>query len=63
MCIMCVEIFKNRMTVREARKALVELIDFESDSEKLAHYEKLAKLSDDELIIYANDTATEMGES
>lgn len=51
------------MTVSEARKALVELIDFESDDEKLAHYEKLANLSDDELIGYANDTATEMGES
>jgi len=62
MCIMCVEIFKNRMTVSEARRALVELIDFENDAEKLAHYQKLANLSDDELIDYANDTATELGE-
>ena len=59
---MCVEIFKNRMTVIEARKALIELIDFESDSDKLAHYQKLANLSDDELINYANKTATELGE-
>ena len=62
MCIMCIEVFKNRMTVNEARKALVELIDFESDSDKLAHYQKLANLSDDELINYANETASEMGE-
>ena len=62
MCIMCIEIFKNRMTVSEARRALVELIEFESDSEKLAHFERLANLGDDELINYANVTAEEMGE-
>ncbi len=60
MCIMCVEIFKNRMTVSEARRALVELIDFESDDQKLAHYQKLANLSDDDLVKYANETAEEM---
>ena len=62
MCIMCIEIFKNRMTVTEARRALVELIEFESDAEKLAHYERLANLNDDELINYANITDEEMGE-
>ena len=62
MCIMCVEIFKNRMNVGEARRALVELIEFENDEQKLAHYKKLANLSDDELINYANETAQEMGE-
>lgn len=50
------------MTVPEARKALIELIDFESDADKLAHYQKLANLSDDELVDYANETATELGE-
>ena len=62
MCIMCIEIFKNRMTVKEARKALVELMDFESDEENLSHYRKLDNLGDDELIEYANETALELGE-
>lgn len=62
MCIMCVEIFKNRMTTKEARRALIELIDFELDLDKLAHYQKLANSNDDELINYANKTATELGE-
>ena len=63
MCIMCVEVFKNRMTVKEARRALVELIEFENDEEKLAHYQKLANLSDDDLVEYANETALEMSDS
>ena len=63
MCIMCVEVFKNRMTVKEARRALVELIEFENDEEKLAHYQKLANLGDDELVEYASESALEMGES
>jgi hypothetical protein len=61
MCIMCIEIFKNRMTVPEARRALKELVEFESDSDKLAHYQKLANLDDEGLVKYANDTA-ELGE-
>ena len=60
MCIMCVEIFKNRMTVKEARKALVELVEFESDEEKLAHYKKLEYLDDEKLVEYAKETAREM---
>ena len=60
MCIMCVEIFKNRMTVKEARKALVELVEFENDEEKLAHYKKFKYLDDEKLIEYANETAREM---
>ena len=62
MCIMCVEIFKNRMTVKEARKALVELVEFENDEEKLAHYKKLEYLDDEKLVEYANETALEMKE-
>lgn len=62
MCIMCVEIFRNRMTVPEARRALQELILFEDDDEKLAHYQKLANLGDNELLNYANESAVELGE-
>ena len=60
MCIMCIEIFNERMTVPEARRALRELIDFEVDPDQLAHYQKLANLSDDDLVKYANETADGM---
>ena len=59
MCIMCVEIFKGRMTAGEARRALRELIDFESDTEKLAHYKKLDGMTDNELLEYAQETGAE----
>lgn len=50
MCIMCIEIFKSRMTVEEARKALPELLATTDDAEKLKHYKDLADASDEELL-------------
>ena len=50
MCIMCVEIFKNRMTVREARTALRELVATATKEEDLEHYKELSEASDDELV-------------
>ena len=48
MCIMCVEIFKGRMTIREGRTALTELVATTADEEKLAHYRELERLSDED---------------
>jgi hypothetical protein len=50
MCIMCVQIFKERMTVREARTALRELVATTKDNQELEHYKELSKASDDELV-------------
>ena len=60
MCIMCMEIFKNRMTVKEARRALVELVEFETDDEKMSHYRKLEHLDDEALVEYAKEVAEKM---
>tara|TARA_X000000950_G_C13716936_1_gene578561 strand:- start:43 stop:213 length:171 start_codon:yes stop_codon:yes gene_type:complete len=54
------EIFKNRMTVKEARKALVELVEFETDDEKMSHYRKLEHLDDEALVEYAKEVAENM---
>lgn len=49
MCIMCVEIFKGRMTIAEGRKALPELLSTTEDEKLLAHYRELDQASDDEM--------------
>lgn len=43
---MCIEIAHNRMTIKEARTALKELILTANSEEELSHYQELAKLSD-----------------
>ncbi len=55
MCIMCVEIFRERMTVTEARTALRELVATTTDEKDLEHYKELAEASDDELKDIAKD--------
>lgn len=59
MCIMCVEIFRERMTVREARTALRELVATTSDQEALEHYQELAQASDEELVDIAANSQPE----
>jgi hypothetical protein len=50
MCMMCVEIAKNRMTIKEGRKALRELLSTETKREQLEHYQELNRLSDEEFL-------------
>ena len=50
MCIMCLEIAKNRMTIKEARTALRELLSSPQSETDKDHYEKLARLSDEEFL-------------
>lgn len=50
MCLMCIEIFHERMTVSEARRALPELIDTANSEEALEHYKELQRASDEELL-------------
>lgn len=50
MCLMCIEIFHERMTATEARRALPELIDTAQTEEELKHYQELQKASDEELL-------------
>ena len=54
MCIMCVEIFRERMTITEARTALRELVATASDEKDLEHYKELAMASDEELVEIAS---------
>ncbi len=49
MCMMCVEIFKGRMTIIEGRRALKELLSTTNNDEQLKHYQELNGLSDEEL--------------
>lgn len=49
MCIMCVEIFRERMTVTEARTALRELVATTTEEKDLEHYKDLAQATDEEL--------------
>ena len=49
MCIMCVEIFRERMTVTEARTALRELVATTTEESDLEHYKDLASATDEEL--------------
>lgn len=59
MCIMCVQIFKERMTVREARTALRELVATTKNDEELEHFKELSKATDDELIEIAANSQPE----
>ncbi len=45
MCLICVEFFKNRMTVEEVKRALPEMVMFANNEEELAHYKKLQTLN------------------
>jgi hypothetical protein len=46
---MCVEVFKGRMTIKEARTALTELVATTKDEKELEHYLELSKASDEEI--------------
>ena len=48
MCIMCVEIFKGRMTINEGRTALRELLSTTESEKELTHYRELSRLTDEE---------------
>ena len=48
MCIMCVEIFKGRMTINEGRTALRELLSTTENEKELAHYKELNRMTDEE---------------
>lgn len=45
MCLICVEFFKNRMTIEEVKRALPEMVMFANNEEERAHYKKLQTLS------------------
>ena len=45
MCLICVEFFKNRMTIEEVKRALPEMVTFANNEEERAHYKKLQTLS------------------
>jgi hypothetical protein len=49
MCIMCLEILKGRMTLREGRKALTELVATTEEEELLEHYRELERADDKEM--------------
>ncbi len=58
MCIMCLEIFKGRMTITEGRKALTELVATTQEAELLEHYKELEEADDEQMqeIINRMDT-------
>ncbi|MBX9767140.1 MAG: hypothetical protein K2X47_07710 [Bdellovibrionales bacterium] len=49
MCLMCIEIAKDRMTPSEARRALPEMISGAKTEALLKHYKELEEASDEEL--------------
>jgi len=49
MCTVCVEIMKDRMTLKEARRALFELIGTEEDLDKFSHYSEMYEAVIDDL--------------
>lgn len=51
MCLICVEFFKNRMTIDEVKKALPEMVMFAKDENERAHYKKLQTLTSKEELI------------
>lgn len=55
MCLMCIEVAKNRMKISEARVALKELVETATKASELDHYRQLSSLSDDELQSYAEE--------
>jgi len=46
---MCVEIARGRMTIKEARTALKELILTATNTHELGHFNDLDRLNDEEL--------------
>ena len=54
MCIMCLEIFKGRMTIKEGRKALTELVATTEEAELLEHYKELEEADDEEMLEIIN---------
>ena len=54
MCIMCLEIMKGRMTIREGRKALTELVATTEEEEMLEHYKELDQANDEEMLEIIN---------
>jgi polyhydroxyalkanoate synthesis regulator phasin len=50
MCLMCIEIAKGKMTVKEARRALPELVNGQQSEEERMHYLELQKASDEEML-------------
>lgn len=48
MCLLCVEIVKDRMSTSEARRALGELINTAEDTKARDHYIELMHAVDDE---------------
>ena len=58
MCLMCVEIWKERMTFGEARKALPELIATAKDEAEKEHYLELLRADEEELKELAKDAGT-----
>lgn len=62
MCIMCVEIFKGRMTLLEGRRALTELVATTDDPEMLDHYRELERADDDTMKKIIDETAEEISD-
>ena len=54
MCIMCLEILKGRMTIREGRKALTELVATTDEEELLEHYKELDQADDEKMMEIIN---------
>ena len=46
---MCLEIMKGRMTIKEGRHALKELVNTTEDAKQLEHYRELSRASDEEI--------------
>jgi len=63
MCLMCVEIFKGRMTITEGRSALTELVATTIDPKELAHYRELESLSDEDFLEKAKEAEETAGAS
>ncbi len=49
MCLICIEVANERMSIAECRKALSELIDSAESSDELEHYKKLKFSSNDSI--------------
>ena len=62
MCLMCIEIFKGRMTIKEARTALTELVATAKNEVDLEHYKDLESADDEELqtIIKRNQVSEDL---
>lgn len=60
MCIMCVEIAKNRMKPFEARNALGEMLSMAKTEEERVHYLSLKNADDEALLEIAQKAAKAM---